>query len=140
MPDFAIDAAPGLIKRERGQAAITATGYIGNKWDQGAAVATDFLCVINMEAVKVSAANETYSFALIGYNALDRSDATVLGSASVAAAATTLETVLPAAGDRLVIKARTEKKATAYRYVDLHLTAGGTSPSVTLNAFLSRDH
>ena len=140
MPDFAIDAAPGLIKRERGQAAVTATGYVGARWDQSAPCATDFIAVINVEAVKVSAGNETYAFALIGYNVADRSDATVLGTATMAAAATALETVLPSAGDRLVIKGRTEKKAASYRYVDLHLTVGGTSPSITFNAFLSRDH
>lgn len=140
MPDYAIDAAPGLIKRERGQAAVTATGYVGTKWDQGGDTATDFICVINVEAVKVSAENETYAFALVGYNNADRSDATVLGTASMGAAATALETVLPAAGDRLVIKGRTEKKAKAYQNVDLHLTVGGTSPSITFNAFLTRDH
>lgn len=140
MPDFAIDAAPGLIKRERGQAAVTATGYVGTRWNQGGAVATDFLAVINIEAVKTSAANETYAFALVGYNNADRSDATVLGTSTFGAAATALETVLPAAGDRLTIKGRTEKKTNAYRYVDLHLTVGGTSPSITFNAFLTRDH
>lgn len=139
MPDFAIDAAPGLIKRERGQAAVTATDYIGTKWDQGDAVATDFLAVVNIEDIKVSAANETYSFALIGYNNLDRSDATTLGSSGVNAAATPLETLLAAAGDRIVIKGRTEKRGAPYRYVDLHLTVGGTAPSVNFNAFFSRE-
>lgn len=140
MPDYAIDAAPGLIKRERAQAAVTATGYVGVPWDQGAPVATDFICVINLENPKVSGANETYDFVLVGYNTANRSDATILARTNLSAATSALETVAPAAGDRLVLKARTEKRGIPYRYVDLHMTPGGTSPSVTFNAYLTVEH
>lgn len=139
MPDYAIDAAKGLIKREAKQAAVTANGYVGLPWDQGAPCATDFVAVINLETPKVSAGTETYDFALVAYNNPDRSDATVIGRTSLAAAASPLETVLPAAGDRLIIKARTEKKRVAYRYVDLYATIGGAG-SVAFNAYLTIGH
>ena len=87
MADYATDAAPGMIKREAGMAALTATGYVGTTWDQRAPVTTRATCVINLENPKVSANDESYTFTILGYNAADRSDATILGQAIAGACA-----------------------------------------------------
>jgi hypothetical protein len=49
----------------------------------------------------------------------------------------TIETRDSEAGDRIVIFFRTEKNRTAFRYIDLHLTAAGTTPSITFGAYLA---
>lgn len=137
--NYATDAAPGMIKREVGQAAVTATGFIGDVWDQGGDVPTNFIAVIGLENPKISAGNETYTFTLLGYNTPDRSDATVLGSSTVGASVAGIEKIAGAVGQQLVIRARTEKFAKPYRYVDLHLATGGTSPSIVFNARFSKE-
>lgn len=137
---FAIDAATGLIKRALAQAAITATGYIGTQWDQGAAVITDGICVIQIEAIDVASANETYTFRIVGSNVADRSDAQVLGVAQTGHANTlTVETVNGAAGQQLTIRFRTEKNDIPFRYIDLHLIAAGTTPSITFGAYITKE-
>lgn len=137
---FALDAATGLIKRELGLAAVTATAYIGTQWDQGAAVITDLVAVIQIEAIDISSTNEVYTFRVTGSNVADRSDAQVLGMAMVGDASTiTIETVDSAAGDQIVIRCRTERNNTSFRYIDLHLTAAGTTPSITFGAFFSKE-
>ena len=138
--NYAIDAATGLIKRAVAQAAVTATAYIGTQYDQQAATATDMVLVLNVEAVDVASANEVYTFRVVGSNATDRSDGEVLAQAVLGNATTiTIETRNTAGGDRLVIPFRTEKNRTRYRYVDLHLTAAGTTPSITFNAYFSKE-
>lgn len=135
---FAIDASTGLIKRALAQAAVTATGYIGTQWDQGGAAITDAVCVIQIEAIDVASANEVYTFRITGSNVADRSDAQVLAVAQTGHAATiTIETVAGAAGQQLVLRFRTEKNDTAFRYIDLHLIAAGTTPSITFGAYIS---
>lgn len=137
---FAIDAATGLIKRELGSAAVTADAYIGTQHDQGAAVATDLVCVIDVEAVDVSSGDELYTFRLVGSNVSDRSDAQILDTLELgAAAALPIDTVDTAAGQRFVMRARTERNGTAFRYVDLHLDVAGTTPSITFGAFISKE-
>lgn len=140
MVDYPTDAATGMIKREAGLAAVTATGYIGTQWNQGGSVATGFTCVINLEAVKVSAGDEAYTFTLVGSNNANRSDGTILGSASTGASVAGLEKVAAAAGQQLTIGARTEKGGVTYRYVDLHLAVAGTAPSITFNARFTKGH
>lgn len=138
--NYAIDAATGLIKRAPASAAITATAYIGDQHDQLAATSTDMVCIINIEAIDIASTNEVYTFRLVGSNVADRSDGEVLAMAIVGDASTiTIETRDSAAGDRLVIPFRTEKNRTKFRYVDLHLTAAGTSPSITFNAYISKE-
>ena len=140
MKNFAIDAATGLIKRELGSAAVTATAYIGTQWDQGGAAATDFVCVINIEACKVSAGDETYTFRLIGSNVSDRSDGVILDTLELGDAGTIpIETVDTVAGDQLVMRARSEKNETQFRYIDLHLTTVGTSETITFGAYISKE-
>lgn len=137
---FAMDAATGLIKRELGLAALTATAYIGTQWDQGDAVVTDLACVINIEAIDISSTNEIYTFRLVGSNVADRSDGQVLDMAIVGNASTaTIETRDSAAGDQIIMRARTEKNDTFFRYIDLHLTAAGTTPSITFGAYLTKE-
>lgn len=137
---FAIDASTGLIKRALGQAAITATAYVGTQWDQGGAVITDGICLIQIEAIDVSSANETYKFRIVGSNVADRSDGQILACAETGHAATqTIETVAGAAGQQIPIRFRTEKNDTAFRYIDLHLLAAGTSPSITFGAYISKE-
>jgi hypothetical protein len=138
--NFAIDAATGLIKRATAQAAVTATGYIGTQYDQQAATATDMVCIINVEAIDITSTNETYTFRIVGSNVADRSDGEVLGMVMLGVAATiTIETVNSAAGDRVVLPFRTEEHRRRFRYVDLHLTVAGTTPSITFNAYFSKD-
>jgi hypothetical protein len=137
---YAIDAATGLIARAPAQAAITATAYIGTQYDQQAATATDMVLVLNVEAIDISSTNEVYTFRIVGSNQTNRSDGEVLAMGILGHAATiTIETRNTAAGDRIVIPFRTEKNRTRYRYVDLHLTAAGTTPSITFNAYFSKE-
>jgi hypothetical protein len=127
------------IFRERAQAAVTATGYVGTQKDLKAAVLTEMVMVINVEAIDLASTNEVYTFRVVGSNVADRSDGTVLGMAQLGHAATiTIETVNTAAGDRIEIRFSTEKDGVNYRYLDLHLTAAGTTPSITFNAFASK--
>jgi hypothetical protein len=137
---FAIDAATGLIKRANGAAALTASAYIGTQWDQGAATYTDGMLVVNIETCKVSAGNEIYTLRVVGSNVADRSDGQVLAAMQVGHAGTiTIETRNTVAGDRLEVAFRTEKNDVAFRYVDLHLTVAGTSPSITFGAYLTKE-
>lgn len=137
---FAIDAAPGLIKRETAQAAVTTTGYVGLQHDQGGRAVTDLVAVINIEAVKVSAANEGYIFRLVGSNAADRSDAQVLGMAQLGHASQMgPDTRNSAAGDQVVVRGRSEKGNTFFRFLDLHLTVSGTAPSIQFGAYLTKE-
>ncbi|MBT9385474.1 hypothetical protein KM176_16490 [Pseudooceanicola sp. CBS1P-1] len=137
---FAIDAAVGLIKREIGLAAVTADAYIGTQHDQGDAAITDIACVIDIEACKVSAGDETYTFRLVGSNVSDRSDARILDTLELGDAGTVpIETVDTVAGDRYVMRARTERQQTAFQYIDLHLDVEGTSPSITFGAFITKE-
>lgn len=133
---FAYDEAPGYVKRALGSAAVTATAFIGTQLDQGAAALTDMAIIITVEAIDVSSTNETYTFRVVGSNVADRSDGRTLATLYTGIAATP-ETVAGAAGDRLVAMFRTERDRTAYRYIDLHLTAGGTTPSITFGAYLA---
>ena len=136
---YAIEAGTGLIKRALGQAAVTSTGYVGTQWDQGGAVFTDMACIITVEAIDIASTNEVYTFRVTGSNAADRSDAQVLGVAQLGHAATiSIETRNTVAGDQVIIECRSEKSETAFRYIDLHLTVAGTTPSITFGAYIAR--
>lgn len=137
---YAIDAAPGLIKREAGLAALTADGYVGTQHDQGGAAATDLIAIINIESCKVSAGNETYTFTVVGSNVADRSDGEILGQITLGDAGTiALETRDTAVGDRAEIRCRSEKNDTEFQYLDLHLDVAGTSPSIGFGAYFSKE-
>ena len=137
---FAIDAAPGLIKRELGLAALTATGYVGTQHDQGGSVVTDFVLVVDVTTAKVSAGNETYTLRMIGSNVADRSDGQILGTMELGDAGTIpIETVDTVAGSRRVLRCRSEVDQTYFRYIDLHMTVAGTGPSLAFGAFISRE-
>lgn len=136
---FALDAAPGFIKRELGLAAVTSTAYIGTQIDQGAAVITDMLCRITLEAVNI-AAGSIYTFRIVGSNVADRSDGQVLATAQVGLASViTIETVNSAAGDYVDLRFRTERNETYFRYVDLHLTVAGGSATITFGAYVTKE-
>lgn len=138
---YAIDAAAGLIKRAEAQVAVTADGYIGTQHDQGAAVATDAVLVVNIEAVDKTTGDETYKFRVVGSNVADRSDGEVLAVVELgdASALNSPETRDSAAGDRFIVPFRTEKNRTMFRYIDLHLDVAGTTPSVTFSAYISKE-
>ncbi|WP_010137596.1 hypothetical protein [Oceanicola sp. S124] len=137
---FAIDAAPGLIKRALGLAALTADAYVGSQHDQGDAAITDLVCVVDIESCKVSAGDETYTLRLVGSNSADRSDAQILDTLELGDAGTIpVATVDTVPGDRFVMRARTERQDTSFRYIDLHLDVAGTSPSIGFGAFLSKE-
>ena len=136
---FAFDASTGLQKRAPASAAVTTTGWQGTQFDQGAASATDMVCVLNVEAIDLASTNEVYTFRLVGSNAADRSDGQVLANFQLGVAATiTIESLNTAVGHQEIVYFRTEKNRTAFRYVDLHLTVAGTTPSITYSAFLSK--
>lgn len=138
---YAIDAAPGLIKRELGLAALTADAYVGTQHDQGGSVATDFIALINIETCKVSVADETYLFTVVGSNVADRSDGEILGQVTLGAAAViALETRDTIAGDRAEIRCRSEKNETEFQYLDLHLDVSGTGPSISFGAYFSKEY
>lgn len=137
---YSIDAATGLIKRELGSAAVTADGYIGDQWDQGGAIATDFAVIIDIEACKVSAGNETYMFSVVGSQTADRSDRQILVQKMLGdAGSIAMETVDTAVGQRHVLWTRSELNDTEFRYIDLHLDVSGTAPSITFGAFISKE-
>lgn len=137
---YAMDDATGLVKRDIGQAAVTADAYIGTQWDQGSAAATECLCVINIEALDIGDDDEYCVFSITGSNATNRSDAQVLGQVTVGAAAViNLETVDAAAGDRYEIRFRTEKNGTKFRYIDLHANVEGTGATFTFNAYITKE-
>lgn len=137
---YAIDAAPGLIKRAGGLAALTADAYVGDQHDQGGSAATDFITIINIESCKVSAGNETYLFSVVGSNVADRSDGEVLGQITLGDAGTiALETRDTIAGDQVEIRCRSEKNDTQFRYLDLHLDVSGTSPSINFGAHMTKE-
>ena len=137
---FAIDAATGLIKRELGLAALTADAYVGTQHDQGGAVVTDLVLVVDVESCKVSAGDETYTLRMIGSNVADRSDGQILGTMELGDAGTIpIETVDTIAGSRRILRCRSEVDQTYFQYLDLHLDVAGTSPSIGFGAFISRE-
>lgn len=137
---FAIDAAPGLIKRELGLSALTADAYVGTQHDQGGSVVTDFVLVVDVETCKVSAGDETYTLRMIGSNAASRSDGQILGTMELGDAGTIpIETEDTVAGTRRVLRCRSEVDQTTFRYIDLHLDVAGTAPSIAFGAFISKE-
>jgi hypothetical protein len=129
-----------LEVRAMGSAAITADGYAGDQFDTLGAVHTEFVLVLNLEAVKVSAGDEIYTIRVLGSNTANRSDARVLAALDLGdAAAKAQDTADDAVGDQIVIPFITQRPAGTYhRYLDVHVDVGGTSPSITLGAFFSR--
>jgi hypothetical protein len=134
-----VDAATGLVKRAAGQAAVTSTGYIGTQRDEGGAAATDYTCVINVEAIDISSNDETYTFRVIGSNAADRSDGQILDMLQLGRAGiVNIETRNTAAGDQAIMQFRTMRNFTMFRYLDLHMQVAGTTPSITFNAYFTK--
>lgn len=137
---YAMDAATGLIKRELGLAALTSDGYVGTQHDQGDAAVTDLICIIDIESCKVSAGDETYVLSLVGSETSDRSDAQILAQITVGDAGTiAVETRDTVAGDRIELRARSEKNDTNFQFIDLHLDVSGTSPSIGFGAYISKE-
>lgn len=139
---YAIDADVGLIKRAAGQAAVTASGYIGTQLDMQASQANDMLCVINVEAITTAGATgETYRFRIVGSNLANRSDAELLDEITIGNATQigVGETRTALAGDRVIMAFRSEKNRTRYRFLDLYLLVAGTAPSITFNAYFTKE-
>lgn len=129
-----------LEVRAPGSAAVTATGYLGDQFDTLSAVHTEFVLVLNIAAIKVSAGNEIYTVQVWGSNTADRSDARVLAMVQLGdTAAKVGDTADDAVGDQIVLPFITQRPAGTYhRYLDVRLVAAGTGPSITLSAFFSR--
>lgn len=122
--------------RDISSAALTASAYVGSQIDQIGAVLTEFITIINVEAIDIASGDETYTFSILGSNDPARSDATVLGTVTLGkASAIANETVDTAAGDRHTIQWQSAKNGTNYRYFDLRLDVAGTTPSITFNAY-----
>lgn len=139
---FAIDAKTGLIKRAAAQSPLTATGYVGAQFDQGGAVVTDMALVLNIESIDIASGNEVYTFRVVGSNVADRSDGAIIAMMQLGHAGTigAPETVNTPVGGRYTLLFRTERNGLFYRYIDLHLTAAGTTPSIGFNAYMTRSH
>ena len=134
---YALDAE--LQHRDIGLAALTADAYVGSQINQGGAVLTEFITVINVESIDIANSDETYTFRIVGSTDAARTDATILGELIIGDnAAIAIETQDAAAGDRYEITWRSAKNGTNYRYLDLHLDVGGTTPSIGFNAFSSK--
>lgn len=136
---YAFDAAPGLLKRDVAQAALTGDAYVGTQYDQVAATNTALVCIINVESCKVSAGDEGYTFRVVCSNQADRSDSRVVACRMLGdAAAKTVDTVDDVASDQIAIFFETEVTGIEFRYVDLHLDVEGTSPSIGFSAFMTK--
>lgn len=134
------------IHREPASAAVTADANYGDAdasqayIDMGAATNTLFTTQINIEAIKISSNDETYTFRIEVSNT---SDFTVKEVAAVLSLGPT-ETRMGgapdnAAGDEYQIYWCSRVNNTEYRYWRLAYDEGtGTSPSITFNAFTSR--
>ena len=137
---FAFDASTGLQKRAPGQSALTSDAFVGTQFDQGAAVETDMVLVVNIESIDVAGGDEIYRLYVIGSNIADRSDRQILGTLTFgdAGALTTFETRDAAAGDQLHLYFRTVVNRTAFRYIDLYLDGTGATFSLGFSAFISK--
>lgn len=129
-----------LEVRAMGSAAITSDGFAGDQFDTLGSVHTEFVLVLNIEAIKVSAGNEAYTIRVMGSNTANRSDARVLAEITLGdASAKPQDTADDAVGDQIVIPFITQRPAGAYhRYLDVHVDVTGSSPSITFGAFFSR--
>jgi hypothetical protein len=129
-----------LEVRAMGAAAITADGFAGDQFDTLGSVHTEFVLVLNLETVKVSAGDEIYTIRVLGSNTANRSDARVLAAIELGdAAAKPQDTADDVAGNQIVIPFITQRPAGTYhRYLDVHVDVGGTSPSIVFGAFFSR--
>lgn len=137
---YAFDALAGVLKRDVGQAALTSDGYVGTQWDQGAAVLTDGICVINIESIDIAGNDEIYAFRIIGSNVADRSDGEILAMTQIGDAGTIpIETRDTLVGDRVELRFRTEKNETKFRYIDLHLDVTGATASIGFSAYVSKE-
>lgn len=137
---YAFDALAGVLKRDIGQAALTSDGYVGTQWDQGSAVLTDGICVINVESIDIAGNDEIYAFRIIGSNVADRSDGEILAMTQIGDAGTVpIETRDTLAGDRVELRFRTEKNGTKFRYIDLHLDVTGATASIAFSAYISKE-
>jgi hypothetical protein len=128
-----------LSYRAKGSAAVAASGYVGTQKDQGGAVLTEMVLVLNIEAIDVANGDEAYTFRVVGSQTPDRSDARVLAEYTVGdAAAKPIDTADDMAGEQHVIQFNTQRAGYNQRYLDLRLDVAGTTPSITFSAFLSK--
>jgi hypothetical protein len=128
-----------LLFRDVAQSAVTADGYVGTQKNLGGQTLITMAMIINIEAIKVSAGDEAYTFRVVGSQTADRSDARVLAEITAGdAAAKAIETADDAAGEQLVILFQTTRGDANQQYLDLHLDVTGTSPSITFSAFATK--
>lgn len=121
------DAESTVLLRATGSAAITstATSAVDFKIEAGGA----FAVAINVEALDVADADETYSFSVVGQDAAGSNDVTLLTTGPITST-----------GEHLIyVDADTAVKMAGASVEKLALTAtlGGTTPSLTYSAWLN---
>lgn len=129
-----------FLFRDRAQSAVTTDGYIGTQKNLGGQTLLPMIMVVNIEAIKVSAGDETYTLRVVGSQTADRSDSRVLAElvAGDAAGKHSTETADDEAGDQLLIPFLTTRGDENIQYLDLYLDVAGTSPSITFSAFATK--
>ena len=131
---------------------VTATGYVNNTTavlDMGLGRFTGMLALL-ISAIDISSGDETYKFNLLGSNdnAFGNGNVDLLAfhDFSAATAGRQVATILapsPAipqsgrAGSFIYIPFTNLMQGFVYRYAKLYCVAGGTTPSVTLSAWIS---
>lgn len=129
--------------------AITSDGYVGNIIDfggdslgggvgEGVATAKGDL-VADISAIKISADDELYELVLMGsddaaFSGLEEE----IGRFHLGAKETLLGTDVDSTIGRHVIPYTNERNGRYYRYARLYIAVAGTTPSISLAAFLAK--
>lgn len=129
-----------LEHRALGSAALTATAVLGDVIDQRAQHRTMYMTKVNLEAIKISANNESYKVVAEVCNSANFSSTPLEVAGIIDLGATEVRTSgAPdnAAADEYEMYWATEVNGTKYQYARLRLVAAGTSPSITLGVYSS---
>jgi hypothetical protein len=132
---------------------LTATGYVNNNKTQidiGPGV-FDGVVTVDVSALDVSSGDETYRLVLFGSNdaAFTNGNQEILGVMDFAAAtAGRLVATIPSASPTIPATGKTSsrfymlftnhKEQYVFRYIQFYLVAGGTTPSITLKAWVAQ--
>lgn len=133
---------------------LTATGYVNAIQAQVDIGVGRWIGKLNLDisAMDVSSADETYRLFLLGSNdpAFANGNVEILASQDFAAATAgrLVPTIAPASdavpttrksASRFTIPVSNQRGIYVFRYLQLYLVAGGTTPSITLAAWLAGD-
>jgi hypothetical protein len=150
VPDFSVPIDANL-QFASGQT-LTATGYVNNdnqQLDVGPGRLVGILA-LDITALDVSSSNETYSLALLGSNDVNWGNGNVelllLRDFAAASSGRVVPTICGAsptvpptglAGSYVYLPFTTVSQRIIYRYLRLYAVLGGTTPSITLSAWVS---